>query len=293
MSQSPRGKDNVIMKVVPIESVPGSSEVKPSLTWMSWLCRMIIFISPASVDKGWTAIKFKFFSRSTFLHLFFFFGPMPILVLASCINGDHSQIMMKSWVGTFETYNLVDALSVFFMMLALPMACIIPFLMSTGISSISSLALARDLSWPKYGIFGPLGAFLFWSADLLGEYMIACNDFIKKKDLKSLAKYINAASYGLLEPWMSDNSWTPTVTALFAIFFVILALWISFTGLFFVCLISWVEKLILTASVEPRFHPCTVAQHCLSSYNCLQQSMSTTFFAFFTYSQKDFIFAQS
>ena len=102
--------------------------------------------------------------------------------------------------------------------------------------------------------------------------------------------YKNAASYGLLEPWMSEDSWTPTVTALFAIFFTILAVWISFTGLFFVCLISWVQKLILKATEEPRFHPCTVAQHCLSSYNCLQQGMSTTFFTFFAYSQKDFIF---
>ena len=75
------------------------------------------------------------------------------------------------------------------------------------------------------------------------------------------------------------------MTALFAVFFVILAFWISFTGLSFVCLISWVDKLVLKATVEPRFHPCAIAQRCLSSYNCLQQGMSTTFFAFFSFSQ--------
>ena len=171
MSLSSRGKDNAIMKIVPIESMPGSSETNPTLTWMSWLCRMIILISPASVDKGWTAIKFKFFSRATFLHLLFFFGPMPILLLASAIDGDHSRIVYKSLVFTFETYNLIDSLSVFFMMLVLPLSCAIPFLMATGIPCISSLALARDLSWPKYGIIGPLGAFLFWSANALGEYL--------------------------------------------------------------------------------------------------------------------------
>ena len=65
--------------------------------------------------------------------------------------------------------------------------------------------------------------------------------------------------YGILEPWMLDDAWTPSVTAIYAVWFVILALWISYTGLFVVCLISWVDKLILKATVEPRFRPCAVA----------------------------------
>ena len=124
---------------------------------------------------------------------------------------------------------------------------------------------------------------------LVSMFQQLYEEFRPSKSLRTLY----AACYGLLEPWMSDDSWTPTVTALFAFFFVILASWISLVGLFFVSLISWVEKLILKATVEPRFHPCSVAQDCLSSYNCLQQAMSTTFFAFFAYSQTDFIFAQS
>ena len=124
---------------------------------------------------------------------------------------------------------------------------------------------------------------------LVSMFQQLYEEFRPSKSLRTLY----AACYGLLEPWMSDDSWTPTVTALFAFFFVILALWISFTGLFYVCLISWVEKLILKATVEPRFHPCAIAQRCLSSYKCLQQGMSTTFFAFFSFSQTDFIFAQS
>ena len=170
---SSRCKDSAIMKVVPIETKLGKSEIKPSLTLMSWLCRMIIIMSPVSVDKGWTNLKFKFFSRATLLHLLFFFGPMLLLVLASIINGNHNQIVMKSWVSTLETYNSVDSFSVFFMMLILPLSCAIPFLMSIGIPSISSLALAGDLFWPKYGILGPLGSFLFWSANILGEYVSA------------------------------------------------------------------------------------------------------------------------
>ena len=170
------------MKVVPIESMSGNSEIKHSLTWMSWLSRMIIAISPVSINEGWTDVKFKFFSRATFLYLVVFLGPMLIFVLASIVNGDHNQIVMKSIVGTFKTYNLVDSLSVFFMMLILPMSCVIPFFMSTGIPSISSLALAGDLHWPKYGILGPVGALLFWSADILGQYILAISPFLKRID---------------------------------------------------------------------------------------------------------------
>ena len=168
------------MKVVPIESMPGSSEIKQSLTWMSWLSRMIIAISPVSVNDGWTVVKFKFFSRATLLHLLFFFGPMLLFVLASNFNGDHSKIVMKSIVSTSETYNIIDFLSSFFMMFILPFSCAIPFLMSTGIPSISSLALSGDLCWPKYGFLGPLGAFLLMSADLLGQYILAIS-IVKRK----------------------------------------------------------------------------------------------------------------
>ena len=213
---------------------------------------------------------------------------MLIFILASIINGDHIQMAMKSIVDTFETYNLIDSLSILFVMLSLPMCCIIPLFMSTGLPSISSLALARDLRWPKYGILSPVGALLFLSADILGQYILAISNFIKRIDHN-----IYAAMYGILEPWMLDDSWTPTVTAIFAVFFVILAFWISFTCLVVVCLISWVEKLILKATVEPRFRPCAVAQHCLSLFNCLQQGMSSTFFSFFVFTQTDFIFAQS
>ena len=87
---------------------------------------------------------------------------------------------MKSIVSTSETYNIIDFLSSFFMMFILPFSCAIPFLMSTGIPSISSLALSGDLCWPKYGFLGPLGAFLLMSADLLGQYILAIS-IVKRK----------------------------------------------------------------------------------------------------------------
>ena len=99
------------MKVVPIETMSGGSEVKPSLTWMSWLARAIIVISPVSSNKGWTDLKLKFFSKATLIYLLLFYGPMLLLVVATIINGDHSQIVMKSMINLFKTYNLIDSFS--------------------------------------------------------------------------------------------------------------------------------------------------------------------------------------
>ena len=189
------------MKVVPIESMSGSSEIKHSLTWMSWLARMIIVISPVSVNEGWTDVKFKFFSRATFLHLLVFLGPMLIFVLASTFNGDHSQILTKSIVDTFKTYNLVDSLSLLFMLLILPTACVIPFFTSIGIPCISSLALAGDLRWPKYGILGPVGALLFFFSSILCEYISATSTFLKKKDPKQ------HLCSNLWDTWTLDAWW--------------------------------------------------------------------------------------
>ena len=170
-SQSRTEEESVSMKILPIETMTSaSSDLKPSLTWMSWFSRMIIVVSPVSVDKGWTSARFKFFSRATLLHLVCVFGPMLLLVLVSSFNGNLTQILIKSFVGTFETYTWVDSLSMFFMILLLPVcSCVIPMLMATGIPIIPSLALAEDLCWPKHGICGLLGALLFMSANTLGK----------------------------------------------------------------------------------------------------------------------------
>ena len=170
-SQSRTEEESVSMKILPIETMTtASSDLKPSLTWMSWFSRMIIVVSPVSVDKGWTSVKFKFLSRATLLHLVCVFGPMLLLVLVSSFNGNLTQILIKSFVGTFETYTWVDSLSMFFMILLLPVcSCVIPMLMATGIPIIPSLALAEDLCWPKHGICVLLGALLFMSANTLGK----------------------------------------------------------------------------------------------------------------------------
>ena len=142
------------MKVVPLGKMSESSEMMSSLTWMSWLSKIFILISPASLDKeSYTTVKFKFFSRATLLHSLFLFGPMLLAILASAINGNHLQILSKSWVFTYETYNTVDFVSVIMMSLILPFSFVSPFLIAIGIPSIPSLALAQDQggrSWQPF-----------------------------------------------------------------------------------------------------------------------------------------------
>ena len=157
------------MKVVPLGKMSESSEMMSSLTWMSWLSKIFILISPASLDKeSYTTVKFKFFSRATLFHSLFLFGPMLLAILASAINGNHLQILSKSWVFTYETYNTVDFVSVLMMSLILPFSFISPFLIAIGSPSIPSLALAQDLTWPKNGGWSILGTILLLTAEVFG-----------------------------------------------------------------------------------------------------------------------------
>ena len=55
------------------------------------------------------------------------------------------------------------------MITALPLSTMIPFAAFTGVPWISSLALAEDLLWPKYGLWGLSGAAFFISANALGK----------------------------------------------------------------------------------------------------------------------------
>ena len=63
----------------------------------------------------------------------------------------------------------MDSISIFVMITALPLSTMIPFAAFTGVPSISSLALAEDLLWPKYGLWGLSGAAFFISANALGK----------------------------------------------------------------------------------------------------------------------------
>ena len=66
-----------------------------------------------------------------------------------------------------------------------------------------------------------------------------------------------------------------------------------YTDLAYICLLSWIDKLILKATEEPRIHPFAAAKQCLSLYKSLQKGFSLAFFCFIIFSQTDFIFAQS
>ena len=172
-SQSRTEEESVSMKILPIETMTSArSDLKPSLTWMSWFSRMIIVVSPVSVDKGWTCARFKFFSRATLLHLVCFFGPMLLLLIIAVFNDNLVQTLTKAIIGTFGTYNLIDSVSLFLTIAIIHLSNILPIILSAGIPKISVLALAGDLRWPKYGFFMLSGAFLYVAANLFSEYFL-------------------------------------------------------------------------------------------------------------------------
>ena len=269
----------------------GNSDLELSLTWMSWLSRVIIVASPVSVDQGWTSVKFKFFSRATLLHVLCFFGPMLLLIAIAAFDGNVFQILTKALLGTLKTYNPVDCLSILLMISIIHLSTLLPTLLATGIPAISSLALSANLRWPKYGFCTLSGAILFMCANFLSEYFPVYT--IPTTRFSVLGpKHFNlnlAAAFGFFVPWMSEDCWTTTVTILLVLYFIILSFWNLYTCLVFTCLLSWVNNLTFKASAEPRFNPFAVADHCLSLYNSLQEGMSTAFYAFFTFSQSDLI----
>ena len=171
MSSTEEG--NFTMKIVPFETMTGNSDLEPSLTWMSWLSRVIIVASPISVDQGWTSVKFKFFSRATLLHVLCFFGPMLLLIAIAAFDGNVFQILTKALLGTLKTYNPVDCLSMLLMISIIHLSTLLPTLLAIGIPAISSLALSANLRWPKYGFCTLSGAILFMCANFLSQYFPA------------------------------------------------------------------------------------------------------------------------
>ena len=94
---------------------------------------------------------------------------MLLAVIVSFFNGEIIQFVTKCFFDTLATYNVMDSISLFVMTTALPLSTMIPFAAFTGVPWISSLALAEDLLWPKYGLWGLSGAAFFIYANALGK----------------------------------------------------------------------------------------------------------------------------
>ena len=138
------------------------------LSWMSRLSRIIVILTPASMDV-WVAIilwliwgsicllsfrarreiTFKLLSVKTLIHCIWYFA--PIAAIFFLYNMEIMQDAKKLSQEALAEKNLIDQLSQHTMFSFGGLFVLHPFLIASGLPNISELALATDLRFPKYG----------------------------------------------------------------------------------------------------------------------------------------------
>ena len=137
------------------------------LSWMSRLSRIIVILTPASMDV-WVAIilwmiwgicllsfrarreiTFKLLSLKTLIHCIWYFA--PIAAIFFLYNMEIMQDAKRLSKEALAEKNLIDQLSQYTMFSFGSLFVFYPFLIASGLPNISELALATDLRFPKYG----------------------------------------------------------------------------------------------------------------------------------------------
>ena len=121
---------------------------------MSSLSRLMILLSPATTDKENTRVNFKWFSMKTLVFSLCYIGLGAAPFLVSSLTGFTSHLVLD------QTKNIIDTGSQFATLAALSTYSTFPFVLTTGVPAISGLALAKDLTSPKYGLIFILGIIL-------------------------------------------------------------------------------------------------------------------------------------
>ena len=133
---------------------------KPSLMFS----RMMILITPATTDREYTRVSFKWFSWKTLMFSLCYFGLGAVPHLVSYLTGLTSQMSSLD-----QTGNVIDTGSQFANIASIVASQTFPFFLASGIPSISQLALAKDFTIPKYGLVFILGRLLMILAGIAGN----------------------------------------------------------------------------------------------------------------------------
>ena len=123
---------------------------------MSKLSRATIMLTPANIDIMKKRVKFKMLSVKTVVFTISYFGLAVGVSLVSYLTEFSQQL---SNFDQTKTKSIIDTGSKFASYAVMAASQAFPFLIAHGTPSISGLALAHDLTSPKYGrmlIFGNL-----------------------------------------------------------------------------------------------------------------------------------------
>ena len=136
---------------------------KPSL--MSKFSRLMIKVSPATTDRGNTRVNFKKLSLKTVVFSILYLGFLPASNLVNYLTGFTDQLSLV------KAKSIIDTGSQFANLAVITASMSLPFFFASGIPSISRLALAKDLTCPKYGLVFILGSLLYGIALILGNIL--------------------------------------------------------------------------------------------------------------------------
>ena len=130
---------------------------------MSSLSRLVILLSPATTDRGNNRLSFKWLSMKTLVFSLCYFGLGFGAYLVSYLTGFMDQMSLGKTGSIIETGSKLASGAV------MAATYTLPFILASGIPSISELALAEDLTCPKYGLSFILGSLLHAIASIFGN----------------------------------------------------------------------------------------------------------------------------
>ena len=137
------------------------------VTWMSKLVWFLVKLSPVSTNQGFTEAKFKFFSLKTLIFCLGCYGPTVALTTVGQVTGYTSEVTKLMTI----TKNKIDQGSMLATSVVAGCTVIFPFLVSSGIPALSTIALASDLRWPKYGLMVVLSTLMTITAGMFGKVL--------------------------------------------------------------------------------------------------------------------------
>ena len=144
---------------------PSTMSGRP-VTCMSRIVWIVVNLLPVTTNKGFKKANFKLFSLKTLFFCLFFIGPFVAVNTVAISTGVVSEAFMQMNI----INNIISQGSLLATCAALGCQSLSPFLVSSDIPAVSTIALAQDLRWPKYGLMVVLANVLTLVGQFFGKY---------------------------------------------------------------------------------------------------------------------------
>ena len=220
---------------------------------------------PLKINHAEQKILFRFCSPVALTFYLVYWGLIICINIVGQLASQKIRYVIEDY---FETSNIIDAISL--MLFGTLLTVIFPFcplLLAKGAPSVSSLVLATDLKWPRWGrkfIFSFLLSFS-------GSMLINISFFSHMLEDVNVSTHVSAVIYV-----------TPLLQHLLASLY-----WLIPTLL----LSTWVEKFIFLCESEAKEEKMKHARKCVDLYTAIESGFGTFFCFLYGVTQLLLIFA--